>query len=215
MRSIELLIVLAVTAFNLAVMPWRTWLDQLVSDSQLLAGFLKERYLGGRMTAETVGELRTVVSLDALNGERELFHAVLKEDSGRIRAVFLKSLQIAETGVFVDECVLIELLPLSFSHMADSRHILDVDLHALAGIKHLFVGLGNILGIGELHSHLIGTSEHAIQAGDGAGILPLAKLDPEDDKTRIRIPSTHVSNQCQLCLRVLIRMAVGTMRMVI
>ena len=134
MRSVELLIVFAVAPFDLTVMPGRAGLDELVPDAKLLAGFLKESQFGGRMTVETVGELKPVVGLDALNGKRELFHTVEKEDSGRIGAMFFKSFQIAETGVFVDEGVLIELLPLSLSYMADSRHILDVDLHTLAGI---------------------------------------------------------------------------------
>jgi len=133
-RSVELLIVFAVAPFDLTVMPGRAGLDELVPDAKLLAGFLKESQFGGRMTVETVGELKPVIGLDAFNGKRELFHAVLKEDRRRIRAVFFKSFQIAETGVFVDEGVLIELLPLSLSYMADSRHILDVDLHTLAGI---------------------------------------------------------------------------------
>lgn len=98
MGSVELLVVLAVTAFNLAIMPWRAWLDQLVSDAQLLAGFLKESQFDGGMTVETVGELKPVVGLDALNGERELFHAMAEKDSGRIGVVFFKSLQIAKAG---------------------------------------------------------------------------------------------------------------------
>lgn len=195
MRSVELLIVFAVAPFDLTVMPGRAGLDELVADAKLLAGFLKESQLGSRMTVETVGELKPVVGLDTLNGKRELFHTVEKEYSGRIGAMFFKSFQIAKTGVFVDECVLIELLSLSLSYMADGRHILNVDLHTLARIKHLFIGLGNILGIGELHSHLTGTSEHTIQSGDGTGIPALTKLDPEDHETRIRIPSAHVLDQ--------------------
>ena len=43
MRSIEFLIILAVAAFDLAVVSWRVGLDQLVKDAKLLAGLFKQR----------------------------------------------------------------------------------------------------------------------------------------------------------------------------
>lgn len=55
--SIKLLVVLAVAALDLAIVPWSIGADQLVPDAELGKGILKEsgaRFLSG---SETIGEL--------------------------------------------------------------------------------------------------------------------------------------------------------------
>ena len=54
---------------------------------------------------------------------------------------------MAEARELVDKRVLIKLLPQSISDQTSSRDKFHVDLTALAGILHLFIGLGNVLRI--------------------------------------------------------------------
>lgn len=61
--------------------------------------------------------------------------------------MFLKGFEIAETGIFIDESVLVKLLSSDISDQASCGDEFDIDLTALAGILHLFIGLGNVLRI--------------------------------------------------------------------
>ena len=59
---------------------------------------------------QTVGELRTVVCLDALNGKGERGNDVAEEERGGVCAQLFKCLQITETAVLIQEGILVELL---------------------------------------------------------------------------------------------------------
>ena len=72
------------------------------------------------------------------------------------------AMKIAETTVFVNECVLIILLLCSSSDQAGSRYKLDVYLASLAGILHLLVWFWDVLGIRELHHTLSATPQNPI-----------------------------------------------------
>ena len=109
---------------------------------------------------EPVGELGSVVGLDAFDGKREAFHAVLDEFRGRIGAVFFEGFQITKATVFVDEGVLVIITAVFlglFGGSADQTgagDVFDVDLHFLSGIICLFIRLGDIFGIWQLYGHL-------------------------------------------------------------
>ena len=137
-HSIELLVIFPVTALHLTIVPGSEWSDQLMPDAQLLQRTFKQSRLRF-LTVQTVCKLRAVVSLDAFDGIRELFHHMLDELGRCVGAMFLKGFQITETAVFVDECVLIEFLSFRFSDKAGSRNKLDIDLSSLPRILHLFV----------------------------------------------------------------------------
>lgn len=97
-RSVEFLIVFAVTAFNLAVVAGSVRPYEFVLDTEFGKGFLKERRTVRFGIVQPVGELRTVVGLDTLNGIGEFLNNMAKEEAGRIGAVFLKGFEIAGSG---------------------------------------------------------------------------------------------------------------------
>lgn len=73
-RSIELLVVFAVTALNFAVVAGCIRADESVPDTELGKGLLKECKTVGLRTVEPVEKLRTVVGLDTLNSIGEFLH---------------------------------------------------------------------------------------------------------------------------------------------
>ena len=112
------------------------------------------------LRVEPVGELGAVVGLDTFDGKREAFHTVLDELRGRVGVVFFEGLQIAKAAVFVDEGVLVIITAVFLGLFGGSAgqtgngDVFDVDLHFLSGIICLFIRLGNIFGIWQLHGHL-------------------------------------------------------------
>ena len=81
---------------------------------------------------------------------------------GRICAVLLECLQVAETAVLINGGVLIEFLPLCLSDKAGRRDEFNINLDTLAGILHLLIGFGNILGIWQFDRHLAASCKHAV-----------------------------------------------------
>ena len=163
-RSVEFLIVFAVTAFNLAVVAGSVRPYEFVLDTEFGKGFLKERRTVRFGIVQPVGELRTVVGLDTLNGIGEFLNNMAKEEAGRIGAVFLKGFEIAEAGILINEGVLVKLLIGGITDQASRRDKLDVDLPALSGLGHLLIGRGTILGIWQFHSHLTSFSQETVKA---------------------------------------------------
>lgn len=213
MRSIEFLIVFTVAALDLAVVPGRVRADEFVPDTELGKRFLKECRTVGFGAVEPVGELRTIVSLDTRNGIRELLNNMTNENAGRIGAVFLKGLEIAETGILIDEGVLVKLLTGGIADQASRRNKLDVDLAALSGIGHLLIRLGNIFGIGQFDSHLAPFAQESVKTRNGSGIPSLPKLDPKHHQTGVGVPAAHIVDELDLFRPVLVGMmmrAVGT-----
>ena len=111
---------------------------------------------------ETVGKFETIVCLDTFDQIRELLKAVPEKDGRGISAALIERFEVAESRVFVNHSVLIELLTLRVTDQANRRDMLDVDLYPLTGIKHLLIRLGNILGIRKFHSHLTGFREDPV-----------------------------------------------------
>ena len=139
-----------VTAFNLAVVAGSVRPYEFVLDTEFGKGFLKERRTVRFGIVQPVGELRTVVGLDTLNGIGEFLNNMAKEEAGRIGAVFLKGFEIAEAGILINEGVLVKLLTNGISDKASRRNKLDVDPPVRSGTGHLRIGLGIILGIRQL-----------------------------------------------------------------
>ena len=128
---------------------------------------------------------------------------------GRICAVLFESLQVAKTTVLINCSILIEFLPCSIANEAGRGDEFNIDLDALAGILHLLIGFGNILGVWQFDRHLPTSGKNTVQAGDGACIAALAQLDPEHHQTGVGVPAAHISNQFQLCFCMLVWVAVG------
>ena len=154
MGCIEFFIVLAMASLYFSIVPWCVGLDQLVTNIKLLQGFFKERWLGIFSTNQPICEFAAVISLHAFDGVGETLHTMLNKQCGRIGAVFRESLQIAKTGVFINEGVLVPLCRFFLPYDTDSGNKFHIDLHPLAGIGHLFIGLWRVfLWIGQFYSH--------------------------------------------------------------
>lgn len=148
-RSVKLLVILAMAAFDLTVVSWSIGPNKLVANAELGEGGFKERRLVLFTSNETISEFRAVIGLDALNEEWKLLSTVADELGRGIGAVFLKGFEVTETAELVEESVLVKTALFgSLPHKAGCRHELHVDLDALAGILHLFIGLRDVLGIG-------------------------------------------------------------------
>ena len=91
MGGIEFFIVLAVTAFDLAVMPGCIRPDQFVPNPQTLKLSFKKSGFTITFGKQSVCKLCTIVCLYAFNGKGELFDNMAQEHSGRIRAVLRKA----------------------------------------------------------------------------------------------------------------------------
>lgn len=65
MTGIKTLLILAVAALDLTIVPRRVGADQLVADAKLGSGLFKERRQIAFAIGKTIGKLETVVRLDA------------------------------------------------------------------------------------------------------------------------------------------------------
>ncbi len=90
-------------AFDLSIVPRRENFNELMLNTELIKGFLKERRSNCFGVVHSVCELGAVIRLDALDHIRELLHAMPDKLSGRIGSVFLERLKVAKPAVFVDE----------------------------------------------------------------------------------------------------------------
>lgn len=87
-RSVEVLVVFAMAALHLAVVPGSVGLDELVLDAERLQRHLKEGFLVGVLRIESVGKLRAIIRLDTFNGIRKSFHTVFNK-LGRRKGIML------------------------------------------------------------------------------------------------------------------------------
>ena len=77
MRSIKLLVVLAVGTLHFTVVSRRERFDQFVPNTKLGKGVFKKRLFGAFPGIQPVCELRAVVGLNTFDGIGELFDNVL------------------------------------------------------------------------------------------------------------------------------------------
>ena len=79
MRGIELFVVFSVAAFNFAVMSWCKRFNLLMSDTELIKRFLKERRRRFLAVPHLVCKFKSVIRLNAFNGIWKFLHNVLKK----------------------------------------------------------------------------------------------------------------------------------------
>lgn len=209
MGGIEPLVVLPVAAFHFPIVPWRKRTDQFVPDPQLLQPNLEDgRFIRTAIRGKTFCKLLSVVCLHTLYGARKSFYQVLQKEHGGVGTVLLKSLYKAPTGVFVNGSVLIELLSFGLIHKADGRDKFYVDLDALIGMIHLFIRLGDILGVRRFDSGKALLFQETVKAGDRTLIASLHKFDPENDEPGLRITPAHIRDELDLIRGMLVGMMV-------
>ena len=215
-RGVKVFVVLPVAAFDLSVMPWRKDLDELVLYPQLVQCFLKECRTHGFRTVHSVRELGAVVRLDTFDGIGELLHAMPDKLGGRIGTVFFEAFQIPKTAVLIDESELKEAaVERRVTNETGCRDEFHVNLYPLAWVLHLFVGLGSVFRVWQLHRQLSALLKEAIQAGNGSPIAALTELHPEHDQTSIWVSAPHFVDELDLIGSVLIGVAVRTVRAIL
>lgn len=63
-----------------------------------------------------------------------------------VGAILFKKFPRNAVGIFTNSSVLIEILVLRLGYEANRKDELYINLNTLAGVKHLFIRSGNILG---------------------------------------------------------------------
>ena len=129
---------------------------------------------------------------------------------GRIGAVFFKSLHVTPMGIFIHGGILIELLAFCLIDQTAGRNKFYVDLYLLSWIRHLLIGLRDILGVGEFFRHDSLFLKEAVESGNGTLISPLHELDPENNQSGMGIAPAHILNQLDFFRGMLVWMGMGT-----
>lgn len=88
--GVKILVVFAVTAFDLAVVPGRIGLNKLMPNAKVFQRYFKKCFLVGALWIQPVCKLWAIICLDAFNGIGEALDTVLYELRGRIGIMFLK-----------------------------------------------------------------------------------------------------------------------------
>lgn len=195
MGRIKPFVILPVAAFYFTIMPGSKGTNEFMPYAMCFQMFLEERRLFP-MGSKTVCEFRPIVCLDAFNGTGKCLYKVFHELRRRIRIVFLKGFYKTPSGILIDSCILEEVLPNDVTVFETGRgDKFDVYLNPLTGMIHLLIRFRGILGIWGMDGHHVLFSEETVKARDRAGIAPLPKFDPEDDKTGMRIAFAHIPDE--------------------
>ena len=144
---VETFLVLPVTSLNFSIVSGRVGLDQSMHDSHCVSGSFKECRQVSFAVGESIGELRAVVSLNALDVEAMFFeerYRIFQECCRTVGACFLKRFNVPQSGELVDGGILIEPLSPGLAYQAGGRNVFDINLDALSGICHLFVRLWSV-----------------------------------------------------------------------
>ena len=203
-RSIKFFVVFTVTTLHFAIVAGCVWTDKLVADAKPFQLQLKERGLIGAFRQEAVRKLGSVIRLDTFNAIRELFHNMTQENGRGIGIVFLKSLDIPKAAVLVQESILKPLCGLLLVHNTSLRDEFHINLNTPAGILHLLIGFGDILGVRQFYSYSATSSQETIQPGNGSGVTSLPELDPQHNDSGIRVAAAHVQDKLDFFRRVLV-----------
>ena len=140
---VEAALILAVAAFDLAVVARGIRTDELVADAQIGGGVLKQGVQVALRVGETVGKLKAVVSLDTLyldTAASEPSDSFTQEVCRGEGALFWISGEEAQPRKLVDSRVLEQ--PFVGICQAAQWDNLDVDLDTLTWILHLLIRLG-------------------------------------------------------------------------
>lgn len=189
-------LILPMDALDLAVVSGRVGADELMPDARTLYGGLKQ---GGQIAAgvgEAVGELKAVVSLDALDLNAAAFQpgSSPEQKVGEgISGLLLIGPQETQTGELADSSVLEQ--PQLRVGDAGSGNNLDVYLHTLAKTGHLLIGFGMI---GRLLFGLRGQAELAQdteQALRPPGVTSFLQPKPEFRESRVWISTAHIPDK--------------------
>ena len=193
-------------AFDLAVMPWRIWANQLMTNTKLGGGLFKQRLQVAFAVAEPIREFKAVMGLYALHLNALSFEegiCLLQKIRRGIGALLFVSTKIAQAAELVDGGILEQ--PQTVDAAGTGNH-LDVDLYTLPGVSHLLVRLGSICFLFRLCGEITHALEHTIEAFHTPRVPALPQSAPQIDDPQLRVPTPHIPYELKLRLRMLRRM---------
>ena len=191
--GIKAFLVLAVTTLHFTVVAGRVGADKLVADTKLGGSGLKQSGEIPLAVGETVGELKSIVSLDTFHADTSAgipLEQLFQEIGGGIGGLLRVGGQEAQACELVNGCVLVQT-QFRVCNTASGNH-LHIHLDTLSGIGHLLVGLwlvGGFLLFRREHSQLPHDPEQALRA---AGVAPLPQTVPQLHQTKGWIAAAHV-----------------------
>jgi len=208
--GIEAFLVLAVTSLHFTVVARCIGADELVPDTQLGGGGLKQSRDIPFAVGEAIGKFKAVIRLDAFHADPSAgipLEQLFQKIRGGIGRLLRVGGQEAQAGELVNGGVL-KQAEFRVGNTVAGDH-LHIHLDTLAGIGHLLVGLwlaGRFLLFRREQPQLSHYPEQALRA---AGVAALSQPVPQLHHTQLGISPTHVPDQLQLRLCVLVGMAVG------
>ena len=209
MASVEPFLILAVAAFDLAVVTRGIRTNELVPDAEFCRRPFKQRRQVTPTVGETVGKLKAVVRLDTLdlNPPASIpLDQLFQEVCGGIGGLLWIGGEKPQPRELVDGGVS-EQTKLRICNAGSGNH-LHIHLNALSGMGHLLVGLRFVRLFrlfSRKHAHFAHNAEQALRA---PGVAALPQTVPQLNHAQRGIPAAHVTNELQFSLCVLVRMAV-------
>ena len=203
-------LVLPVTALHFTIVTGLVGTNEIVPNTELDSGGLKQ---GGQVplaVGKAVGELKTVVRLDALHSYSPAGvppGQLLQEIRRGIGGLFRVCGQEAQAGELINGGVLVQ----AEFRVCDTRsgNYFHIHLDPLAGIGHLLIGLGFLCLVLLSRGKQSQLPHHAEQAFRAAGIAPHPQPVPKLHHAKIGVAAAHVPDHFQLRFCVLVGMAVG------
>jgi len=206
--GIKPFIVFAMTSLYFPIVSGSEGPDHFVPDAMLLQMDLKHgRFIP--IGSKTISEFGTIVCLNTFNRAGKSLNQMIQEHGRRISIMLFKSLNKAPAGEFIDGGILEELFANDPGVFETGRgNKFDINLNALTGIIHLFIGFRDVFRVRWFYGHNALFSKETIQAGNGAGIASLPEFNPKDDETGIRISAAHIIDEFDFIRSMLIGMVV-------
>lgn len=208
---VKAFLVLPVAALHFSVVTGCVGADEFVPDAQFDGSGLKQRGQISLAVGKAVGEFNAIVGLDTLHPDAPAgvpLDQPFQKICGGIGGLLRVGSQEAQACKLINGGVL-EQAQLRVRN-APAGYYFHIHLNTLARISHLFVRLGFI------RFFLLGSRKQAQlshdpeQAFRAAGIATFPQPVPQLHHTQIRVAATHIPDQFQLRLRMLVGMAVGT-----
>lgn len=209
MRRIKALIVLTMASFDLPIVPRCKGTDDLMLDSMLGQMALKKsRFVPVR--SKTIGKFRAIIGLDTFNRTGKGLNQMFQEHSRGIGVVFLKGLYKTPAGILINGCVLEEMFPSQVRiGKAGRRNKFHIDLDTLTRIKHLLIRLRDVFRILWMNRHHALPFEETVEPRNGTLIAALHEFDPEDNEAGIGIPASHIADELNFSIGMLVGMMMG------
>ena len=194
--GIEAFLILAVTSLHFTVVARRIRPDELVADTQVGGGGLKQSRKIPLTAGESIGKFKAVIRLNAFHADspagiplEQLFEKICGGIGGLLRV----GGQEAQAGELINGGVL-KQAEFRVGDAAAGDH-LHIYLDPLAGIGHLLVELwlaGRFLLFGWEQPQLFHYPEQALRA---AGVAPLPQPVPQLHHTQLWIAAAHIPDQ--------------------